>query len=637
MMLFAPDARPDLNPGNQMRSLLNVAGMIAALLLTSMAAAPAAETSRVYVKFRPGQKNATRALVIQAGGRIHHEFDSLDAVATTLPAAALAGIRNHPSVARVEDDPPRYLLGCNLPVEQAPYGLEAVQATSIWDANRDGVLDTGAPTGAGIKVGLLDSGVFAGHSDFAGVPMTGYSDGWTGTGWNTDALGHGTHVAGTIAAQLNGSGVVGVSPGVSIHMVKVFDIYGDASDPDYGVYWVHSSTLLDAAQRCQAAGCRIINMSLGGAAPSETEANGFAQLYNAGILLVAAAGNAGDTSTTYPAGYATVISVAAVDQNRAVAGFSQRNSDVELAAPGVNVLSTVSSCAVNSVSGAGFACSGNPIDLAARAAATGMLVDGGLGDAVNAGWAGKVVLVQRGSITFYQKVMNVQNSGGLACIIHNNVAGDFIGTLNEGYSLIPAIGVSLENGQALLGRLGEMTTVDTRVLPDTGSWEYYNGTSMATPHVSAVAALIWSSDPTKSNAQIRQALRVTALDLGVAGRDTDSGFGLVQARAALEYLPSSTGDIDDTGPVADAHPPVLSNVRSTIVNSRKGTFAITWTTDEPATSVVVLNGTTYADTNLVTTHSRTFQGRKRTTYTYSVRSVDAAGNQASAGPFTHRN
>jgi subtilisin family serine protease len=422
-------------------------------------------------------------------------------------------------------------------------------------------------------------------------------------------------------------------------MVKVFDYYEDPYDPyNSGVYWVHSSTLLDAALRCQAAGCRIISMSLGGAAPTVTEDAGFTQLYNVGILLVAAAGNGGDNSVLYPAGYAAVISVAALDQNNAVATFSQKNSDVELAAPGVNVLSTVPNCEPNSVAGNGFAYSGIPIELAARGIATGILVDGGLGDSVNVAWAGKVVLVQRGSITFYQKALNVQTSGGLACVIYNNVPGDFSGTLLEGTSVIPAIGMSQEIGQALLARLGQTTTVDTRILRDTSAWDFYNGTSMATPHVSAAAALIWSSDPTKSNAQVRQSLRETALDLGVAGRDPVSGFGLVQAKAALQYLPSATGEIEEPGgEIPDTTPPLISNVRSSIINPKKGTFSINWTTDEPATSVVILNGTTYSDPTLVTNHTRTFQGRKRVTFTYSVRSIDAAGNVATAGPFTHRN
>ena len=618
-----------------MKQFSNILAVVALTLATTVASA--AENSRVYIQFKPGQKHTTRALVQQAGGKIHHEFDTLEAMATTLPAAAVVSIRNNPNIARVEEDPPRYLLGCDLPTEQIPYGLDAVQATAVWDANHDGAFDVGAPKGAGIKIGVIDSGVFAGHSDLAGVPMTGYSDSWTGTDWNADAFGHGTHVVGTIAAQVNGSGVAGVSPGVSIHMVKVFDYYEDPYDSlNTGVYWVYSSTLLDAALLCQAAGCKIISMSLGGAAPSTTEQNGFAQLYNAGILLVAAAGNGGDNSTLYPAGYGSVISVAAVDQNNTVASFSQKNSDVELAAPGVNVLSTVPYCEQNSVTGSGFAYSGNPLEYAARATATGILVNGGLGDVVDATWAGKVVLVERGSITFHEKVMNVQNSGGLACIIYNNVSGDFLGTLQD-FSLIPAIGLSLENGQALLARVGQMTTVDTRSLAGVSSWAYYNGTSMATPHVSAAAALIWSSDPAKSNSQVRQSLRATALDLGVGGRDGAYGFGLVQAKAALDYLPLSTGVIEEPDDIVDVVPPIISNVRASAVNARKGTFTIAWTTDEPATSVIVINGTTYSDPQLVTSHSRTFQGRKRLTYTYYVRSVDAKGNQAVAGPFTYRN
>lgn len=593
------------------------AWLTAALILATLAGANAADASRVYLEFKPGQKNAARGLVQQAGGQIHHEFDSLNAIATTLPAAALAAIRSNPNVVLVEDDPPRYLLGCGMPTEQFPYGIDAVQATTIWDADDNGVLDTGAPTGSGIKVGIIDSGVFAGHSDFASVSMTGYP-----VGWNTDGLGHGTHVTGSIAAQLNGLGVVGVSPGVSIHMVKVFDGSGN---------WIYSSTLLDAAQRCQAAGCRIISMSLGGGAPSVTEDNGFSQLYDVGILVVAAAGNAGNTSISYPAGYASVLSVAAVDQNNAVASFSQKNSDVELAAPGVGVLSTVSSCEEKSVTGSGFSYLGNPIENAARSVATSTLVSGGLGDAVNTAWAGKVVLVQRGSISFYQKVMNVQNSGGVACIIYNNVSGDFLGTLGDGNSsAIPALGVSLETGQALLGHLGQTTTVDTRVLSGTSAWDYYSGTSMATPHVSAVAALIWSAAPTKSNANIRQALTSTALDLGVGGRDTASGYGLVRAKAALDSLTSG-------GQTGDTTAPVISGVGSSVVNPKKGTFRITWTTDEPATSAVNINGTTYSDSTMVTSHSRTFQGRKGATYTYYVSSADAAGNQSTAGPFTHQN
>ncbi len=99
---------------------------------------------------------------------------------------------------------------------------------------------------------MIDSGIHAGHEDFAGIALSGYP-----SGWNNDQCGHGTHVAGTIAAANNNLGVIGVSPGkVSLHIVKVF---GD------DCAWSYSSTLVDAAQRCQAAGAKVISMSLGGA------------------------------------------------------------------------------------------------------------------------------------------------------------------------------------------------------------------------------------------------------------------------------------------------------------------------------------------------------------------------------------
>src|SRR5512139_3711250 len=132
--------------------------LMSGVLLAGTAGASAADTSRVYIEFKPGQKNAAGALIREARGQIHHEFDSLNAIATTLPTPALAGIRNNPNVVLVEDDPPRYLLGCNMPTEQAPYGIDAVQAAAVWDANNDNTFDPSAPLGSGIKIGVIDSG-----------------------------------------------------------------------------------------------------------------------------------------------------------------------------------------------------------------------------------------------------------------------------------------------------------------------------------------------------------------------------------------------------------------------------------------------------------------------------------------------
>jgi subtilisin family serine protease len=487
----------------------------------AQASAAQASLERVYIAFQTGGKSPVIAAVHAAGGTIHHEFDALSAIAATLPSAAVTALRNNPNVAYIEADPIRQPLS-----QTVPYGIDKVQARDIWDANRDGVIDSGAPTGSNRIVCIIDSGFSSGHDDLAGVTASGTNNSGTGN-WFEDTCGHGTHVAGTVVASHNNLGVVGVTPGAArVHVVKVFD--GSSCG------WAYSSTLVNAANACASAGANIISMSLGGTFSSTTESNAFANLYNSGILSVAAAGNAGNTRTSYPAGYASVISVAAVDQNNAAASFSQRNSDVELAAPGVGVLSTVPwSTPTVSVDGASY--QAGLIEGAAQAAVSGALVNGGLCTSVGS-WSGNVVLCERGTNSFAQKVSNVQAGGGAAAIIYNNVAGDFAGTLN-GSSAIPAVSLSQQSGQFLVAnKLGFQAAVDSRTTSPGSGYEAWDGTSMATPHVSAVAALIWSANTGWTNAQIRTALQQTALDLGSAGRDSTYGYGLVQAKSALDYL-----------------------------------------------------------------------------------------------------
>ena len=499
----------------------------------SPAGAVQASSERVYIAFRTGGKSPVIAAVRAAAGTIHHEFDALSAIAVTLPSAAVAALRNNPNVAYIEADPIREPFA-----QTIPYGIDKVQARDVWDADRDGVVDNGAPTGSNRIVCIIDSGFSSQHDDLAGVTVTGTNNSGTGN-WFADTCGHGTHVAGTVVAGNNSLGVVGVTPGAArIHVVKVFD--------GASCGWAYSSTLVNAANACATAGANVISMSLGGTFSSTTESNAFANLNNNGILSIAAAGNAGNTRTSYPAGYASVVSVAAVDQNNAAASFSQRNSDVELAAPGVGVLSTVPwSTPMVSVDGASYPA--GVIEGAAQAAVSGALVSGGLCTSVGS-WSGNVVLCERGTNSFAQKVSNVQAGGGAAAIIYNNVAGDFAGTLN-GSSAIPAVSLSQANGQFLVAnKLGFAATVDSRTTTPGSGYEAWDGTSMATPHVSAVAALVWSANTGWSNAQIRDALQRTALDLGTAGRDSTYGYGLVQAKSALDYLQG--GSTPNTPPTA---------------------------------------------------------------------------------------
>jgi serine protease len=500
--------------------------LLLGLAMTVGASATLAQGSdkeRVWVQFKDGSKAQVQRALQGAGGEIHHTFDGINAFAVSLPSQAIAGIQNNPNVKLVEADPVRKPMG-----QIQPYGIGMVQAPEVWA--------TGT-TGDGITVCVIDSGIHAGHEDFQGVNLVG---GYP-SGWNNDTCGHGSHVAGTIAAKDNTSGVVGVNTGgINLFIVKVFD--GETCG------WSYSSDLVDAANRCANAGAKVINMSLGGSFSSQTENNGFANLYNQGVLSVAAAGNGGNTQKSYPASYNSVVSVAAVDNTKTLASFSQRNDQVELAAPGVGVLSTVPFVsATTAVDGVSYIVSA--LEFTYEGSASGTLVNGGRCTAAGS-WSGRTVLCERGDISFADKVNNAYAGGAAAVIIYNNASGGFSGTLGSAGPAIPAVSMSQEDGQYLVSnKIGVSASVSTVPNNQGSGYAYYDGTSMASPHVAGVAALIWSANPTWSNQQVRDALAVTAEDLGSAGRDTSYGWGLIRAKAALDELQGGGGtDPDPNNP-----------------------------------------------------------------------------------------
>ncbi len=463
---------------------------------------------RYIVAFRDMARG--KSALHAAGGEVLRDISGTPAVAARIPYQAIRGLQNNPHIEFIEADERRIPLA-----ESVPYGISMVQADLVTQ-----------PSATARKVCIIDSGLYASHEDLQRSGVTGH-----GTTWNVDGCGHGTHVAGTIAALGgNGAGVVGVNPlGVNLHIVRVF---GD----DCG--WTYSSGLADAVNRCVEAGSNVISMSLGGGRKSRLEQRTLDSAWSKGVLSVAAAGNDGNSTLSYPASYSSVVSVGAVDSNKQIATFSQYNREVDISAPGVAVLSTLSFADRSTISAGGATFSGTYVTGAARTqGVASALVDGGLCDTANAAWSGKVVVCQRGTVSFAVKVSSVQSSGGVAAVIYNNAPGGFVGTLGDGVtSTIPAIGISQEDGQVLLGKVGSSGTVVSFILNPASGYEAWDGTSMATPHVSGVAALVWAHKPTWTNAQIREALERTAQDLGAAGRDNYYGHGLVQAKAALDYL-----------------------------------------------------------------------------------------------------
>ncbi len=506
------------------KSAVAVAAALACAAGGVSAAPP--EKARVIVAFKPGTAANARAAVA-AQGEVKHEVFGMDAVAIEVPVQALNGLSRNPNVEYVEDDELRYPFASSTPStgtpyalgQSVPYGIKMVQADQ---------LPNGDALAGNRKVCIIDSGYDLAHEDLGGNPVTGEYDSGTGW-WYTDENHHGTHVAGTIAAINNaGVGVVGVNPNknLKLHIVKVFNAAG----------WAYSSTLATAANKCKAAGANVISMSLGGARSNKTEQRAFDAIQSAGMLSVAAAGNDGTTAKSYPASYSSVMSVAAIDENKAWASFSQYNTAVEIAAPGVSVLSSVPTGTglASSASVGGTAYAVGDMEGSPRKSATAALADFGLGDAVNTAVSGKVCLIQRGTVDFATKVSNCQSSGGVGAIVYNNVAGAFGGTLGTTVTTIPSVTATDTDGAAMKAKLGQSATVTVAA----SNYALFDGTSMATPHVSAVAALVWSYFPACTGTQIRNTLNKSAQDLGPVGRDTKFGYGLVQARAAYDRLAS---------------------------------------------------------------------------------------------------
>lgn len=396
---------------------------------------PEMQYPRYIVKYKDGTKAKLTTKFDASPSKLSLQIDTRNAFAARLSPELLEELESDPDVEYVEIDQPRYLMSSG---ELTPYGINMVQAPLVSDENA-----------GDITVCVMDSGFDIQHVDLQSVRVTGddsHPGGSFDTGdWFNDGFGHGTHVAGTIAALGgNNEGVTSILPNdkLNLHIVKVFSDEGEwgySFPPDcstgnsnddppsvvepapIGGSCIFSSNIWVAVDQCVAAGATVINMSLGGTFPSLLEDEAFEEAYANGVLHIASAGNSGVEGFRYPAAYDSVIAIAAVDNSMTRASFSTKNTQVELAAPGVNVMSTLP---------------GN-------------------------------------------------------------------------------------------------------------RYQAYSGTSMSAPHVTGVAALLWSNYPNCSNQQIRDAMNATALDRGLDGRDIEYGYGIVQAKAAYDYLENVCPEVNE--------------------------------------------------------------------------------------------
>jgi thermitase len=391
-----------------MRRMTGVAALAAMLLMLCAVTAQAAtyESNEVIVKYADGVSTTQRVALFDRTG-VTKTLGSVKGVGAKVVSvsgdpAAVAAQLNRSSLVQYAE--PNLILKVdavpNDPRFGELYGMDRIDAPEGWDAAGLGAF----PATGGVKIGIVDTGIDQTHPDLSGQTVAcaksqgllPIMSGSIQVGQCADDNDHGSHVAGTIAAKANnGIGVAGVAFNADLVICKALGGplgTGSTADVANCINWVASQ------------GARVISMSLGGGA-STTLQQAVASAWNNGngAVIVAAAGNDGDGTLNYPAAYAEVVSVAATDSADARASFSNANADVEVAAPGVNVLSTV-------------------------------------------------------------------RGGGYATL---------------------------------------------------------SGTSMATPHVSAVAGVLRQLFPSDSAAAIRSRLDAAVNDLGPAGRDTSFGFGRV--------------------------------------------------------------------------------------------------------------
>jgi len=289
---------------------------------TAVAAQPG-EKVKVLIGFDRLPGRSEEGIVRGLGGVITHIYHLVPAIAASVPEGTIQGLLNNPRVTRIELDIGVSAIDAEL---DNAWGVERIGAGTVHSYNK----------GTSIKVAIIDSGIDWNHPDLNANYRGGY-DFFNGDNDPMDDNGHGTHVAGIVAAEDDGSGVVGVAPEVALYALKVLgaDCSGYYSDVIAALQWAVDNKI------------QVTNNSYGSSDdPGVTVKAAFDNAYAAGVLHVAAAGNSGTTAGTednviYPARWASVIAVAATDKsdnNRAT--WSSTGPAVELAAPGVDVYST---------------------------------------------------------------------------------------------------------------------------------------------------------------------------------------------------------------------------------------------------------------------------------------------------------
>jgi len=358
-------------------------------------------SNEILVKFKPNVSDEKINSITRADdAEVEEEVSEVDVHRIKIPKekSVKEMVNEYENDPRVEFAEPNYIFNSSIIPNDSYYAsyqwnMPKIKAPEGWDVERG--------ESNSVVVAVIDTGVDLSHSDLNDKIVQGY-DFANNDNNPSDDNGHGTHVAGIISAETNnGQGVAGVSWGAKIMPVKV--LYSSGSG--------YLSDVIDGIIYAADNGAKVLNLSLGSTYASSSMQTAVDYAYRKGCVIVAAAGNNGNSTTIYPCGCNNVIGVASTDQSDARSSFSNYNSSVDIAAPGSSIASTW--------------------------------------------WTGQA------------------------------------------------------------------------------SYAMASGTSMATPHVSGLAALLFSQDPGRTNENVQYTIESGADDLGASGKDIYYGWGRINIQRSL--------------------------------------------------------------------------------------------------------
>ena len=320
------------------------AGVLVMCLLLSAYSVWAPTPQRVIIVFH----NTPDVNIVRQHGPVHQTFHLIPAVVATLPEPAIEALSRNPNVNYIQPDYYRQYINPRItgkpgpPPQELPWGVDRIDADLAWSTTK----------GTGVKVAIVDTGIDMDHPDLeanikggfnAIAPARKYKD----PNNFDDDNGHGSHCAGIVAAVDNDIGVIGVAPEAWLYGVKVLDGAGFGYDSD----------IIEGIEWCVDNGMQVCSMSFGGYEDDQAFRNAIDAAWNAGIVMVAAAGNEGyEEPDLLPAGYPTAMAISAMDSNDDIASWSNYGDEIELAAPGVSIYSCYKRGKYTTMSGTSMAC-----------------------------------------------------------------------------------------------------------------------------------------------------------------------------------------------------------------------------------------------------------------------------------------